>query len=525
MYNNATYTNERLWGMYSKLRSCGLLGIDGYVVEVETDISSGIPAFDIVGLGDAAIREARERVRSAIKNAGYEFPIRRITMNLAPANLKKEGSSFDLAIALGVLASTGAMNLKNTNHSLFIGELSLDGEIKPVRGVLPIAVCARQNGIHNLVLPEANAEEASVVKELNIIPVKNLRETVAFINEESDIKPFECADDYMNSGKVEYDVDFADVKGQENVKRALEVAASGGHNCIMIGAPGCGKTMLARRLPTILPSMTFEEALEVTKIHSIAGILPRGMPLITTRPFRCPHHTISDTGLVGGGSVPKPGEISMAHYGVLFLDELPEFSKKSLEVLRQPLEDGNITISRVSASLTYPAKTTLICAANPCKCGRFLDSSGQCTCTPKQIQQYLGRLSGPLLDRMDIHIEVASVKYRELDSGLAGDTSAAIRERVENTRRIQLDRYKGMRIYSNSQLQPAMLNKFCRLDVKCRDILRNAFDKLGMSARAHSRILKVSRTIADMDGSEDIRPVHLAEAIQYRSLDRKIWNM
>ncbi len=525
MYSYATCTNERLWGMYSKLRSCGLLGIDGYVVEVETDISSGIPVFDIVGLGDTAIREARERVRSAIKNAGYEFPIRRITMNLAPANLKKEGSSFDLAIALGVLASTGVINLSNMGNAFFLGELSLDGEIKPVKGVLPMAVCALQNGISYLVLPEDNAEEAAVVKGLNIIPVKNIRETVAFINEDFHVKPFENANDYMKSGRLEYDVDFADVKGQENVKRALEVAASGGHNCIMIGAPGCGKTMLARRLPTILPSMTFEEALEVTKIHSIAGILPPGIPLINTRPFRSPHHTISDTGLVGGGSVPKPGEISMAHYGVLFLDELPEFSKKSLEVLRQPLEDGVITISRVSASLTYPAKTTLICAANPCKCGRFLDSSGQCACTPKQIKQYLGKLSGPLLDRMDIHIEVASVKYKELDSGLTGDASSVIRERVENTRSIQLDRYKGMRIYSNSQLQPAMLNKFCRLDERCRDILRNAFDKLGMSARAHSRILKVSRTIADMDSSEDISPVHLAEAIQYRSLDRKIWNM
>lgn len=511
--------------MYSKLKSCGLLGIDGYIVEVETDISNGIPAFDIVGLGDTAIRESRERVRSAIRNAGYEFPIRRITMNLAPANLKKEGSSFDLAIALGVLSSTGDVKPGGLDHTIFIGELSLDGDIRPVKGVLPIAVCAVQSGIRQLVLPVQNAEEASVVKGLRIIPVKNLRETVAHINEESAIEPFESSNDYMESGRQSYDVDFADVKGQENVKRALEVAASGGHNCIMIGSPGCGKTMLARRLPTILPSMTFDEALEVTKVHSIAGILPPGVPLITTRPFRSPHHTISDTGLVGGGAVPKPGEISMAHYGVLFLDELPEFSRRSLEVLRQPLEDGNITISRVNASLTYPAKTTLICAANPCKCGHFLEPSGQCICTPKQIQQYLGKLSGPLLDRMDIHIEVASVKYKELDRGLTGDTSAVIRERVENTRRIQLNRYKGLSIYSNSQLQPAMLSKFCKLDEKCRDILRNAFDKLGMSARAHSRILKVSRTIADMDKSENIRPVHLTEAIQYRSLDRKIWNI
>ena len=511
--------------MYSKLKSCGLLGIDGYIVDVETDISSGIPVFDIVGLGDTAIREARERVRSAIKNAGYEFPIRRITMNLAPANLKKEGSSFDLAIALGVLASSGIVHPEFLGDFIFIGEVSLDGAIKPVRGVLPIAVCAKQNGIAVLVLPEANAQEASVVKGLRIIPVKSLKETVSYINKASDIEPFECGDQFMKSGRTEYDVDFADVKGQENVKRALEVAASGGHNCIMIGAPGCGKTMLARRLPTILPSMTFEEALEVTKIHSIAGILPKGLPLITTRPFRTPHHTISDTGLVGGGTIPKPGELSLAHYGVLFMDELPEFSKKSLEALRQPLEDGLITISRVNATLTYPAKTMLICAANPCKCGRFLDSSGECTCTPKQIQQYLGRLSGPLLDRMDIHIEVASIKYKDLDRGAAGDESRTIRERVEKARDIQLERYKGLRIYSNSQLQPAMMNQFCRLDVKCRDIMKNAFDKLGMSARAHSRILKVSRTIADMDGSEDIRPLHLAEAIQYRSLDRKVWNI
>lgn len=511
--------------MYSKLKSCGLLGIDGYIVEVETDISSGIPAFDLVGLGDAAIREARERVRSAIKNSGYEFPIRRITLNLAPANLKKEGSSFDLAIALGVLASTGEIETGTLGNYLFTGELSLDGKVKPVKGVLPMAACALQNNIDTIVLPEDNAEEASVVKGLNVIPVRNLKEVVEFISRKTDILPYISSSDCMKSARKEYDVDFADVKGQENVKRALEVAASGGHNCIMIGSPGSGKTMLARRLPTILPSMTFEEGLEVTKIHSIAGILPPGVSLITARPFRSPHHTISDIGLVGGGAMPKPGEISLAHYGVLFLDELPEFGKKSLEVLRQPLEDGLITISRVNASLTYPAKSMLICAANPCKCGRYLDPAGQCTCTPKQVQQYLGKLSGPLLDRMDIHIEVASVKYRELDSGSVGEPSVKIRDRVENTRQIQLDRYKGMRLYSNSQLQPAMLNRFCRLDEKCRNILRNAFDRLGMSARAHSRILKVSRTIADMDCSEEIRPVHLAEAIQYRSLDRKVWNM
>lgn len=511
--------------MYSRIISCGLLGIDGCPVGVETDISSGIPAFDIVGLGDAAIREARERVRSAIKNSGFEFPVRRITMNLSPANLKKEGSSFDLAIALGIISAIGTIDYSKLQNSMFTGELSLDGEIRPVRGVLPIAVSARQNGMRYLFLPWENAREASVVRDLKIIPVRNLKDTVSIINGGIEAEPF--ADDSIDllQGKTDCDVDYADVKGQENVKRALEVAASGGHNCLMLGAPGCGKTMLARRLPTILPSMTFEEALEVTKIHSIAGVLPQGMPLVNTRPFRSPHHTISDVGLVGGGSNPKPGEISLAHYGVLFLDELPEFSRKSMEALRQPLEDGVITISRVNASLTYPARTMLVCAANPCKCGNFLDPSGQCTCTPRQIQQYMGRLSGPLLDRMDIHIEVASVKYRDLDSGAYGDTSAVIRERVEKARKIQLDRYKGMRIYSNSQLQPSMFAKFCRLDDKCRDILRNAFERLGMSARAHGRILKVARTIADMDRSEDIRPVHLTEAIQYRSLDRKAWNL
>ncbi len=394
--------------MYSRIISCGLLGIDGCPVGVETDISSGIPAFDLVGLGDAAIREARERVRSAIKNSGFEFPVRRITMNLSPANLRKEGSSFDLAIALGVISAVGIIDFSKLQSSMFTGELSLDGEIKAVKGILPIAVCARQNGIRYLFLPADNAREASIVKDLIIIPVKNLKDTVSIINGDMETEPFAGDDSDLLAGKADCDVDFADVKGQENVKRALEVAASGGHNCLMLGAPGCGKTMLARRLPTILPSMTFEEALEVTKIHSIAGILPPGLPLVNIRPFRSPHHTISDIGLVGGGSNPKPGEISLAHYGVLFLDELPEFSRKSMEALRQPLEDGVITISRVNASLTYPARTTLICAANPCKCGNFLDPAGQCTCTPRQIQQYLGKLSGPLLDNSG-HIRKHSI--------------------------------------------------------------------------------------------------------------------
>jgi len=509
--------------MLSKMKSCGLVGIDGYIIEVETDISNGIPAFDIVGLADIAVKESKERVRSAIKNSELEFPVRRITINLAPANIKKEGSSFDLPIALGILTATEQIYNKNLEKYMFVGELSLDGEVKPVNGVLPMAICALNEGIENLVLPGANADEAAVVKGINILPIKNMHEIINHLNGDKVIEKHNIDIDGIFKNNTIHELDFSDVKGQENVKRALEVAASGAHNCIMIGSPGSGKTMIAKRLPTILPVMTFEEALEVTKIHSIAGILPPKTSLITTRPFRSPHHTISDVGLVGGGKYPRPGEISLSHYGVLFLDEVPEFSKEALEVLRQPLEDGSVTISRVNASLTYPAKTTLICAANPCKCGNYLDPSKQCNCSPRQIQQYLGRLSGPLLDRIDIHIEVASVKYKELESTRSEENSEVIRERVNKARNIQLDRYKDYKIFSNSQLQPSMISKFCKIDDKGKELLRNAFEKLGLSARAHNRILKVSRTIADMDGSEDIKTHHLAEAIQYRSLDRKFW--
>lgn len=510
--------------MLSKIKSCSLIGIDGYVVEVETDISSGIPAFEIVGLGDVAVKESKERVRSAIKNSGLEFPVRRITINLAPANLRKEGSSFDLAIAVGILIASEQVNNPYLDKYMFFGELSLDGEIKPVNGVLPMAVCAMYSGIENLILPTGNADEAAVVKGLNVLPVKNITEVVNHLNGDKKIQSYNVDIDDIFNMDADYELDFSDVKGQENVKRAMEVAASGAHNCLMVGSPGSGKTMLARRLPTILPVLTFEEALEVTKIHSIAGMLPSGTSLITSRPFRSPHHTISSASLVGGGKYPRPGEISLAHYGVLFLDELPEFGKDVLEVLRQPLEDGVITISRVNGSLTYPAKTMMICAANPCKCGNFLDQSKQCTCTPKQIQQYLGKLSGPLLDRIDIHIEVSSVKYKDLESAKEEEKSSVIRERVNRARKIQLQRYKGYKIFSNSQLQPAMISKFCRLDDRGKELLKNAFERLGLSARAHNRILKVSRTIADMEGCEEIKPHHLAEAIQYRSLDRRFRN-
>jgi len=510
--------------MLSKVKSCGLMGIDGYVVEVETDTGGGMPMFDIVGLADIAVKESKERVRTAIKNSGLAFHSRRITINLAPANLKKEGSAFDLSIAIGILSATEQVNDNELDDYMFIGELSLDGEIKPVNGILPMAICAKNNGIKNLILAKANADEAAVVKELNVLPAKYISEVIQHLNGRKDIERHTIDIDSIFKCHLDHELDFADVRGQENVKRALEVAASGAHNCIMIGSPGSGKTMIAKRLPTILPAMTFEEALEVTKIHSIAGILPPKTSLVINRPFRSPHHTISDISLIGGGKYPKPGEISLAHYGVLFLDEVPEFSKDALEVLRQPLEDGSVTISRVNATLTYPSKSTLICAANPCKCGNYLDTTKQCSCTPKQIQQYLGKLSGPLLDRIDIHIEVASVKYKELESTQTEECSATIRERVNKAREVQLQRYKGYNIFSNSQLQPSMMNKFCRLDDKGKEILRNAFDKLGLSARAHNRILKVSRTIADMEGSEDIKIHHLAEAIQYRSLDRKFWN-
>jgi magnesium chelatase family protein len=509
--------------MLSKIRSSGVYGIDGYAVEVETDISGGIPAFDIVGLVDTAVRESKERVRSAIRNSGLDFPSRRITVNLAPANVKKDGSAYDLPIALGILVSTGQISKGlDMGKYMFVGELSLDGEIKPVRGVLPMAVNALATGIESLVVPSANAVEAAVVKGLEVFAARNISEVVSHLNCEKRLEAVSINIDDLFKGNCEYDVDFSDVKGQENVKRALEVAASGGHNCLMVGSPGAGKTMLARRLPTILPPMTFEESLEVTKIHSIAGILPSNTPLVTIRPFRSPHHTISDIGLVGGGKYPKPGEICLSHYGVLFLDELPEFGRDALEVLRQPLEDGIVTISRASASFTYPAKTTLICAANPCKCGNHLDESKQCTCTPRQIKQYMGRLSKPLLDRIDIQVEVASVSYSELEAGKAEEKSRVIRERVTKARRIQLERYKGLRIYSNSQLSPSLTNRFCRVDEKGRELLRNAFERFGLSARAHNRILKVSRTIADMDGSEEIKTCHLAEAIQYRSLDRRL---
>ena len=510
--------------MIAKVKSCGLTGLDGYIVDVEVDISMGLPAFDIVGLPDTAVRESKERVRAAMKNSSFEPPVKRITVNLAPADKKKEGPSYDLPITIAILSAMEQLGKANTDDYMFLGELSLDGRLRPVNGALPMVICAKQNGIKNVVLPMENADEAAVVNGVNIFGAENLYDIVKHISGEELIVAHTVDVDALFDVDKSYHIDFSDVKGQQNVKRAMEVAVAGGHNIIMIGTPGSGKSMLAQRLPTILPDLTFDEALEVTKIHSIAGVLPDNTALLTTRPFRSPHHSISAPGLAGGGSVPRPGELSLAHNGVLFLDELPEFRRDVLEVMRQPLEDGVVTISRVNGTLTYPCRTTFAASMNPCKCGYYGDTVRECTCTPMQISKYVGKISGPLLDRIDIHIEVASVKYSDLEKTEKTESSADIKSRVNKARKIQLERYKDEGIFSNAQLSASMIRKYCALGSEEKALLRAAFDNLGLSARAHDRILKVARTIADLGNNEKITSNHIAEAIQYRSLDRKYWN-